>query len=432
MPDSCNLIPAVVATGMAISFFIADRKSPTSRTVSLAFCLLGITTFLSIPQHAGFLSGHHLLWASVFSIMSTTIFVTMYEWVLRIRRTQISDILALRDERFLRAAQGLAILYGLLWIVFPQRHDQLLNGRISSPDYWLFAIPLFASLLLTAFPLFRFNIDRAEMLRLEALGLAAPFLMSGLLLPHWQALGTTIGEMIFLGGAIRYHVLQGQRAQFLARFLSPQVTNLVSRRGLAAIEQTRAEVSVVACDLRGFTAFSETAEPEEVTKLLADYYDILGRIVAQYGGTIQNLVGDGILALVGAPISVPDHARRAVDMALKMQESGSEVVSKWARMGLQIGLGIGVASGYITVGMIDSAARLEFVAVGSAVNLASRLCDHALNGQVLLDQRSVAMAEENEKKGARFVQIDSTTFKGYGREIAVFAVNLQTAPTSRA
>jgi len=363
---------------MGISFYAADRKSPTSRALALALCLLGATTFLSIPNHAGVWADRHELWALVFSVLSTAIFVTMYDWVLRIRRTQGSDRRStLRHERILRLAQALAVVYGLTWIAFPKKHDALLNGQIATMDYWLFAVPLFSSLLLTTVQIVRSKLDRAEAVRLEALGLAAPFLMSGLLLPKWQALGVTVGEMVFLGGAIRYHVIQGQRAQFLARFLSPQVNSIVSQRGLAAIQEVRAQVSVVACDLRGFTAFSETAEPEEVTQLLREYYDSLGRVVSEFGGMVQNLVGDGILALVGAPIPVSDHARRAVEMALKMQDRGSEVLSKWTRMGLQIGLGIGVASGYITVGMIDSAARLEFVAVGSAVNLASRLCDHA-------------------------------------------------------
>jgi len=409
---------------MGISFYTADRKSPTSRAVALALCLLGGTTLLSIPNGAGVWAGRRELWACIFSVLSTAIFVTMYEWVLRIRRTQTSDQRsALRDERTLRVAQALALVYGLLWIAFPQKHDALLNGRTATLDYWLFGVPLFSSLLLSIIPIIRSRLDRAEAIRLEALGLAVPFLMSGLLLPKWQALGITIGEMVFLGGAIRYHVIQGQRAQFLARFLSPQVSGIVSQRGLGAIEQTRALVSVVACDLRGFTAFSETAEPEEVTQLLREYYDSLGRVVVEFGGMIQNLVGDGILALVGAPLSVPDHARRAVEMALKMQARGAEVLSKWTRMGLQIGLGIGVSSGYVTVGMIDSSARLEFVAVGSAVNLASRLCDHARNGQVLIDQRSVALAGESEQGASRFVQVDSAEFKGFNRKISIFSVN---------
>jgi len=427
MEESCNLIPAIVAAGMGVSFFVADRRSPTSRALALALCLLGLTTVLSIPNHAGIWAGRERLWACIFSPLSTAIFVTMYEWVLRIRRTQVSaEPSALSGERTLRAAQALAVAYGLLWIAFPRKHDALLRGQMATLDYWLFALPLFSSLLLAfaaVASIVRSRFDRAEAFRLEALGLAAPFLMSGLLLPNWQALGTTVGEMIFLGGAIRYHVMQGQRAQFLSRFLSPQVTRLVNERGLRAIEQARAQVSVVACDLRGFTAFSETAEPEEVTQLLREYYDSLGRVVSEFGGTIQNLVGDGILALVGAPISVSDHARRAVEMALKMQERGGEVLSKWTRMGLQIGLGIGVASGYVTVGMIDSAARLEFIVVGSAVNLASRLCDHARDGQVLLDQRSVALVSEDEGQANRFLKVDSAEFKGFGRELAVFAIS---------
>src|SRR5215469_5730676 len=133
MNDLCNLLPAIVAAGMGISFYAADRKSPTSRALALALCLLGATTFLSIPNDAGVWADRLELWAVVFSVLSTAIFVTMYEWVLRIRRTQGSDQRsALRDERTLRVAQALALVYGLLWIAFPQKHDALLNGSTAT------------------------------------------------------------------------------------------------------------------------------------------------------------------------------------------------------------------------------------------------------------------------------------------------------------
>ncbi len=234
---------------------------------------------------------------------------------------------------------------------------------------------------------------------------------------------TAIGEIIFLGGAVRYHVLQGQRGQFLARFLSPQVARLVRQRGLVnATQQTRVQLSVVACDLRGFTAFSETAAPEEVMQLLQQYYEVIGAAVTEGGGTIKDLAGDGILTLVGAPIPYADHAQRAVAMALEMRDRGRQVLSHWQKLGLDLGLGLGIASGYVTVGAIGGERRLEYAAVGPPVNLAARLCALAESGQILADQRTAGLIGDN---GAahRFEKLDSVTLKGFTRPVMVFAVN---------
>src|SRR5947209_1079357 len=148
---------------------------------------------------------------------------------------------------------------------------------------------------------------------LVAIGMGAPV--------RWKPIGFALGEIVFLLGAIRYHVVQGQRGQFLARFVSPAVARVVRERGMAsAFQRSRVELSVVACDLRGFTAFAETGAPEEVMKLLEDYYSAVGEVVSEFGGSIKDFAGDGILALVGAPIAYPDHARRAVGMALKIRD----------------------------------------------------------------------------------------------------------------
>src|SRR4029077_15039418 len=144
---------------------------------------------------------------------------------------------------------------------------------------------------------------------------------------------------------------QGQRGQFLSRFLSPQVVRVVRERGLAStMQQSRTELSVVACDLRGFTAFTETAAPEEIMKLLAEYYGAVGEVVVRFGGSISNFAGDGILALVGAPIAHPDHPARAIGMALQIRDRVSAILARWKTLGLDVGIGVGVASGFVTVG----------------------------------------------------------------------------------
>jgi adenylate cyclase len=348
---------------------------------------------------------------------------------LRIRRTEAADDgHNVMGDRLLRTAQGLAGVYGLLGVAFPRLQFQAFKGvQLFQPGYYLFAVPIYLALALSfvsVFQLLRANPDHSERVRLTAFGVATPFLISALFVPDaLRPVTSAIGEIIFLAGAVHYHVLQGQRGQFLAQFLSPQVARLVRERGLLnATQQNRMQLSVVACDLRGFTAFSETAAPEEVMQLLQQYYDAIGEAVAECGGTIKDFAGDGILTLVGAPIPCADHAQRAVTMALKMRERGSVVLSRWRKLGLDIGLGVGIASGYVTIGAIGSKGRLEYAAVGSPVNLAARLCTRADAGQILADQRTVGSIDD-DGAGHRFENLGTVELKGFSRAVAVFAVS---------
>jgi class 3 adenylate cyclase len=151
----------------------------------------------------------------------------------------------------------------------------------------------------------------------------------------------------------------------------------------------RLVISVVSCDLRGFTAFAKATDPDRVIGILREYYQAVGRVVAQFGGTIKDQAGDGILILVGAPIAYEDHAQRAIDMAREIRVRAREVTARWSDERLTLGVGVGVASGNVAVGVIGDATRLEYTAVGTAVNLASRLCDRAGDGQVRIDAKTV-------------------------------------------
>jgi adenylate cyclase len=362
----------------------------------------------------------------LFTLASTATFLAAFEWLLRVRRTEAADSShSPLGARLLRISQGLAGLHGLLGIARPDLRDEVFIGvQLFRPSYYLFAVPLYLSLALamvSLVQLVRADPDHAERVRLRALAFATPFLMSGLYAsPPIQPVTTAVGQLIFLIGAVRYHVLQGQRGQFLARFLSPQVARLVRERGLlTATQQNRVQLSVVACDLRGFTAFSESAAPEEVMQLLQQYYDTIGDAVIGCGGTIKDLAGDGILALVGAPIPYPDHAERAVAMAVKIQERGVHVLGRWRNLGIDLGLGVGIASGYVTVGTLGGERRLEYAAVGPPVNLAARLCALAESGQILADQRTVGLIGDNS---GRFTKLDPVTLKGFTRPVTVFAV----------
>jgi CheY-like chemotaxis protein len=212
----------------------------------------------------------------------------------------------------------------------------------SRPSVWYSALPIYFSLglaLVSIVQLIRSRPDSAEVVRLIAIAIATPFLISGMFLSHeWQPALTAIGAMIFLAGSTRYHVLQGERAQFVGRFVSPEVARLVRERGLErALERTRVEISALVCDLRGFTRFSELVSSDAVTRLLEEYYDAVGSAVAEAGGTIKDHSGDGVLTLFGAPILLPDHAPRSVAAARTIRERTAPILRRWSLNGCELG-----------------------------------------------------------------------------------------------
>jgi adenylate cyclase len=430
------LIVGLFALGMAVSFLAADPHSPTSRALALFLGLLGLAFAMNIAADAQFFGESRVGWVRMFSLIEVAILAAAFEWILRIGHTQVSDRPPIGD-RPLRIAQGLVCLYGLAGVLFPALRDEVWGVPwtlmlFRRPAFYLFATPFFLSLSVAGIrigQLLRAQLDGAERLRLNALALATPFWCGRFFLPPaWTPVSLAIGEIIFLGGAIRYHVLQGQRGQFLARFLSPEVVHLVRRRGLASMmQQSRIELSAIACDLRGFTAFTERAAPEEIMKLLDDYYKTVSQAVSEFGGSINDFAGDGILALVGAPIAYRDHAQRAVATALEIRERMGAILSHWNDLGLDLGLGIGIASGFVSVGVIGGVQRLEYAAVGPAVNLAARLCSRAEAGQILADQRVVGAAGSGTQ-AYHFEKLETAELKGVARPVTIFAVMAGAAP----
>jgi class 3 adenylate cyclase len=427
--DSGNLIVAMIAIAMGFAFWSADRRSPTSRALAVCLAGIGATILVYELEKLGVLAGWGFLWQRLGAVCEAGAAAAGYEWILRIGRTNAPrDQRAQLGEGALRVAQGLAAIYAALGLAFPAIHDALDDRgfaleNLADPGVLLFAGPFYGSLLLSSVRVAQLllrDLDLSERIRLFALVAATPFLVSGLVLaPPWETFSMALGELIFLTGAVHYHVHQGQRGEFLARFLSPQVAQLVRERGLAStLQQSRVQLSVVACDLRGFTAFSETAAPEDVFHLLRQYYESIGDVATEFGGTIKDLAGDGVLCLVGAPLAYDDYAARAVTMALAMRERGGEVLERWKRLGLDLGIGIGVASGFATVGAIAAGGRLEYGAVGPPVNLASRLCDRAANGQILVDQRTVGLIDEPE--GVSFRRLGEEELKGFARSVPIF------------
>ncbi len=425
------LIVGLFAIGMALSFLAADPILPTSRPLCLLPGLLGVSYLMNIPAYGGLFIGRSN-WIRAFSLIETGVLLSASEWILRIGRTEVAPgPEAARGEWWLRVAQACACLYGVAGACFPELRAELWNvpwtlAVLSQPAYWTFALPFNLALGLTGIrivQLLRGRLDAAERLRLVALMLATPFWCLALIAPAiWKPVTSAVGEVIFLAGAIRYHVLQGQRGHFLARFLSPQVVRLVRERGLAStMQQSRTELSVMACDLRGFTAFTETAAPEEIMKLLAEYYAAVGDVVVRFGGSISNFAGNAILGRMGAPIVYPDHAARAIGMALQVREGVNAIVARWRTLGLELGIGVGVASGFVTVGVIGGTERLEYTAVGPAVNLAARLCARAEAGQVLAEPRVVGSVGDHGH-GYRFEKLETAELKGFARPITIFSV----------
>ena len=232
----------------------------------------------------------------------------------------------------------------------------------------------------------------------------------------------TLGFTYFVVVSIRY-VAEGRRAEFFARFLSPQLARAVLERGLAdTMHQNRVQLSVVACDLRGFTAFAESAAPEDVTRFMSEYYGTVGRVVTDFGGSIVGFAGDGIMSVVGAPIRYADHADRAIRIAIEIWNRCREMLEVWHELGLKVGLGVGVASGYVTVGAITTPDRLEYTAVGPAVNLAARLASHAESGQILVDHRTVGLVGKHDRV-CKFESIGSAELKGFARPVELFSAH---------
>jgi adenylate cyclase len=210
-----------------------------------------------------------------------------------------------------------------------------------------------------------------------------------------------------------------QRIGRLKHFLPPQIAQLVVSGGQErALESHRRAVTVLFCDLRGFTAFSELAEPEEVIQVLREYHAELGRLVDKHEGTVDSFTGDGLLVLFNDPLPCPEPSMRAVQMAVEMRDELAMLTTKWSRTGHDIGFGIGIAHGYATLGTIGYEGRLQYSVMGKVANLASRLCDKAQNGQILVDINVFNAVET--RIDIEFAE--EVVFKGFSRPVKTFNV----------
>jgi class 3 adenylate cyclase/CheY-like chemotaxis protein len=181
----------------------------------------------------------------------------------------------------------------------------------------------------------------------------------------------------------------------LKHFFSPQLAELILAGGADdPLESHRRDITVVFLDLRGFTAFAETAEPEEVMAALSEFHGAMGRRILEYQGTLERFTGDGLMVFFNDPLPIQQPALRAVEMAFVMQEDALKLAAHWKKKGYSLGLGIGISQGYATVGAIGFEGRIDYGAIGNVTNLANRLCDLAEHGHVLVSQRVFAEVED--------------------------------------
>ncbi|CAD5276435.1 Adenylate/guanylate cyclase domain-containing protein [Bosea sp. 62] len=238
---------------------------------------------------------------------------------------------------------------------------------------------------------------------------------------EFERLATRFNEM---AGDLAVSQERSERIGRLKRFLAPQVAELVDRSGDdSVLDGRRIEVVVVFGDLRGFTAFSARAEPDIVMSFLGEYYDALDRVVIEHGATLTHFSGDGMMVLINAPVTRADPALCAVNMARDMQKTVQTLLLDRRSLDHQLGFGIGLAMGLATVGRIGSEGRLEYTAIGTVVNLASRLCASAGNAEVLID----LVAAEAIDGRAPLVELNAHFLKGFDQPVRVFAADIGAA-----
>jgi adenylate cyclase len=223
-----------------------------------------------------------------------------------------------------------------------------------------------------------------------------------------------------LEARVAEQVTEIERMSRLKRFLAPQVADVIAASGDfdTLLKSHRCEVTVLFCDLRGFTAFTEAAEPEQVMTVLHEFHHALGGLIHFYEGTLERFAGDGLLTLFNDPLPCADHTERAVRLAVDMRTSLEDLAQVWRERGHDLGFGIGIALGDATLGKIGFDRRFDYAAIGSVTNLASRLCDEAKSGQILVDERVIVVA----KAFFETRPLMPLTLKGFKRPIDAFEI----------
>lgn len=212
---------------------------------------------------------------------------------------------------------------------------------------------------------------------------------------------------------------EAERISRLKRYLSPQlVAAVLSGNEADVLKPTRQEVSIVFSDLRNFTHFSETAEPEEIMAMLSEFHTLYGEIIFQFDGTLERFAGDGVMVFFGAPVPFKDHAQRAVAMAVTARERMEGLRTRWKKLGYNLDISFGIATGFVYVGNIGFEGRMDYAAIGKTTNLAARLCAAAKGGEILINRKTLYRVEEL----VEVEEIGELEVKGFSEPVTAYNV----------
>src|SRR5688500_4906259 len=230
-----------------------------------------------------------------------------------------------------------------------------------------------------------------------------------------------------LEAKVQAQVSELERVGRLRRFLAPQLAQaIVSAGDESILANHRRDIVALFCDLRGFTSYSETSEPEYIMQLLAEYHGALGPLIRQYEGTLDRFTGDGMMVFFNDPLPCPDAPERAARLAIEMRDAVARLGETWRKRGHRLGFGIGMAQGYATLGRIGFEDRFDYTAIGAVINLAARLCAEAADGEVLVSGRLAAAAEAV----AEIEELGERQLKGMARPVGVACVRTLKTPGS--
>ncbi|HEY0902423.1 MAG TPA: adenylate/guanylate cyclase domain-containing protein [Marmoricola sp.] len=428
-----ELLPSTAVGALAIcvglGFLVVQQRTLATMGMSGAWTLGGLAMVL-VPGHVDTVdTGDEAVAARAVSLLVVATFVCSGVYIAGLLRTARTSR---RAERFVLGAVilnfALSALMAVLFVLNPEAAMNDFGLGLDDPDsltrpgFWLFGAPFLAAggaLALSWGVLARQRLDVGERTRANTSAVAVVFLMAAVVTPYRLAVASFVAaEITMLLGLFRFHVAQGERGVFLSRFLSSQVAEQVRAKGLTSVmEPAEVELTVVACDLRGFTSYAEGVPSQAVIDLLGEYYDAVGDAVAEVDGTIKDYAGDGILILIGAPLPRTDHATAGLTLSRRIHEVTRPVLDRWSTTPHPLGIGVGAATGRVTVGAIGSSGRMEYTAVGTPVNLAARLCSTAQAGETLVDS---TLADAVGRASLR--ALESVPLKGFGDEVPVFAV----------